>query len=155
MGYLNLLYTLADDAAFGVITATGAQDMPRAAAKAAPSVCLARAPPAGISKLVAANASAPATEPVKSVVLMRTPALYTMEWDIDAERCVPQPVAYWQCVACKSSLLTSLLGCFCHPAPRAQRRGAHHAVAEWHARRQHALVRHRHPQPKRRAGRHD
>jgi hypothetical protein len=93
MGYLNLMYTLADDASFGVITATGAQDMPRAAtaraaaAPAAPSVCLARAPPPGVSKLVAANASAPAAPPAKSVVLTSTPALYTMEWDIDAERC--------------------------------------------------------------------
>ncbi len=101
MGYMNLEYTLAPGATFGVITATGVQERSRAtapsqlasgpAAPAAP-VCLARTLPAGVSRLTATNvtAGAPAAAP-RSAVLTRSPSLLTMEWTIDASRCAAQP----------------------------------------------------------------
>ena len=101
MGYMNIEYALAPASQFGVITASGAQERPGAApaqlaagpaaAPAAP-VCLARALPDGASLLTATNVTAGATAPAsglaRSVVLARTPALFTMEWVIDESRCV-------------------------------------------------------------------
>ena len=37
MGYMNLEYTIAAGSAFGVITATGAQELPRAATELRPA----------------------------------------------------------------------------------------------------------------------
>ena len=96
MGYMNLDYTLADgaDVAFGVITADGRQEVPRAAmeshgAGAAQPVCVARPAPGGASQLAAVKLTAggnakPAAS--SSVVLTTSPLLYTMDWAIDAAR---------------------------------------------------------------------
>ena len=103
MGYMNLEYTIAAGSAFGVITATGAQELPRAATElrgdgaAAPASaaaspgCLARAAPAGESLLSASlveGMAAPAPSSDNTVVLATAPVLFTMQWDIDAARCV-------------------------------------------------------------------
>lgn len=110
MGYMNIDYTLAPEAHFGIITATGAQEQTAAASQqqssepSAPPACLALARPrpvSGASSLKAtsvapgARAPAAATAAAWPVVLPHhRPLLFTMEWAIDASRCVaPMPRA--------------------------------------------------------------
>jgi hypothetical protein len=102
MGYMNLDYNLADgaDVAFGVITATGDQELPRAAKEqsaaasagdAAQPVCVARPASGDVSHLAAVNLTAGAAGKATpgaaaSVVIATSPVLYTMDWAIDASR---------------------------------------------------------------------